>query len=271
MALSFKDILLVSDIDGTLYNKDIGISQRNIDAINRFIRKGGNFTLATGRSPESIKRIIEMVPISAPAILSNGSAIYDYKNKMFITEHHLTIKAKGYLKQILEAFPHLGSEVLSGTTIFVVRMSEYIEEHVTREKVKYTMIDLDEAPDEIYKIFFATDIETLNKIRQFALDNKFEDVYMVQTEKLYIEMMPAGVSKALGLKELAEYLSIKHENTYAIGDFYNDIDMIKSAGVGVSVENAPEEVKKVAKLVVGHCNDGAVADIIEYIEAQIEK
>ena len=56
------------------------------------------------------------------------------------------------------------------------------------------------------------------------------------------------------------------ENVYAIGDYYNDTELLEAAGVSVVPENAPDDLKEQADLVVGHCYQGAVADLIEEIE-----
>jgi hydroxymethylpyrimidine pyrophosphatase-like HAD family hydrolase len=81
-----------------------------------------------------------------------------------------------------------------------------------------------------------------------------------------IEMLPEHSSKGEALAKLVELGQVERENIVAIGDFYNDLDMIQYAGIGVAVANAPDDIKAQADLVVGHCRDGAVADVIEYIE-----
>lgn len=267
--LSIKDILLVSDIDGTIYRDDVGIPQRNIDAIKRYIGKGGNFTVATGRSPQALLHILESVPVSAPAIIFNGGALYDPKTDRFIERHSLPKEVKGLVKNLLEKIPHLGCEFLVGPRVYVPRMNKEILAHIRKDSLKYVCLPIDSIPDGASKIFFSTDVETMQKIREHIEQSGVSGVYAVQTEKTYFEIMPEGVNKALGLKALREYLNIDNENVYAIGDFYNDVEMLAAAGIGVCVENAPKEVKKFAKIVVCDCKNGAVADIIEIIEQRL--
>ncbi|MDR3645533.1 MAG: HAD hydrolase family protein, partial [Clostridia bacterium] len=83
---------------------------------------------------------------------------------------------------------------------------------------------------------------------------------------IYFEMLPEGASKGETLLRLAQMLGIKKENTAAVGDYYNDIELVSSAGTGFAPAGAPQEVKAAAGHVVGSCEDGAVADVIEYLE-----
>jgi hydroxymethylpyrimidine pyrophosphatase-like HAD family hydrolase len=71
-------------------------------------------------------------------------------------------------------------------------------------------------------------------------------VHFVSTMTIYYEMMPQGVTKGTALKELARLLDIPLEHTIVIGDYFNDIDMMREAGYSVAMGNAPAEVKRKA-------------------------
>jgi hydroxymethylpyrimidine pyrophosphatase-like HAD family hydrolase len=82
---------------------------------------------------------------------------------------------------------------------------------------------------------------------------------------IYYEQMPLGVNKGTGLKKLCEILKIKEGGFFTVGDFYNDLEMLKVADVSATVENAPEDIKEIVNFVGGRCLDGGVADFIEYL------
>ena len=84
----------------------------------------------------------------------------------------------------------------------------------------------------------------------------------------YLEMLPEQASKGKALMRAAEFAGFCMQNVYAIGDYYNDVELLDAAGVAVVPENAPDDLKERADLVVGHCYHGAVADLIEEIERQ---
>ena len=76
--LIFKDIILFSDIDGTLCTYDKKIPAKNLAAIERFKALGGRFSVCTGRSALSLRRAVDVSVFNFPAIIFNGGGIYDY-------------------------------------------------------------------------------------------------------------------------------------------------------------------------------------------------
>ena len=82
----------------------------------------------------------------------------------------------------------------------------------------------------------------------------------------YIEINAAGVNKGEGLRMLAEMLSIDMAQTMAIGDNFNDLEMIRAAGIGVAVANAPEEIRAAADIVLqaDHEHDAVAEAIRQY-------
>ena len=91
---NIKDILVLSDLDGTLLTAEQGIPEYNIQMINKFQELGGHFTIATGRSIESVSHYLNKLELSTPAIVYNGGIIYDFKNKMYIIKETLPESAK---------------------------------------------------------------------------------------------------------------------------------------------------------------------------------
>ena len=82
----------------------------------------------------------------------------------------------------------------------------------------------------------------------------------------YFEFLPRGANKGTALVKLCEQLGIARERSFAIGDYNNDKELLLAAGFSATPQNGQEELKEIVDLVVCHCNDGAVADLIEYIE-----
>ena len=78
--------------------------------------------------------------------------------------------------------------------------------------------------------------------------------------------MSSTANKGTAVRKLAELLGVPMENTGAIGDYYNDLDMLKSVKHPACAGQAPEEIKEICEFIACHCNDGAVADFILYIE-----
>ena len=80
----------------------------------------------------------------------------------------------------------------------------------------------------------------------------------------YMEFNKEGVDKGVGLQHLADQLGIKIEETIAVGDNYNDMAMLKKAGLAVAAGNAVEDVKKACDYTThADNNEGVVAELIK--------
>jgi Cof subfamily protein (haloacid dehalogenase superfamily) len=118
-------------------------------------------------------------------------------------------------------------------------------------------------PDlEMPKVMFIDDPKVLSKARD-QIFNRFQDEFsVVQSEPYFIELMPKNVSKGNAVKELAERLHLSLDQVMAIGDQGNDLSMIKTAGIGVAMENGIDEVKKNAQFITANNNESGVAKAI---------
>ena len=110
-----------------------------------------------------------------------------------------------------------------------------------------------------------------HKISHFAyLGTEFDEQHKIIWEKnlrvlehpTYVESAMLGSDKALGIKIALEALGIPHENSIAMGDSSNDIEMLEYAGISVAMGNAPDEVKKACTYVSADASDGGVAQAL---------
>ena len=82
--MDFSNVIIMSDLDGTLLNDKKEISPRDMESINDFCGKGGMFTIATGRGYSMAKPIAEKLKLRIPAVIFNGSAVYDFDKEEFL-------------------------------------------------------------------------------------------------------------------------------------------------------------------------------------------
>lgn len=263
---SFEGILLVSDMDRTLITDDFTVPLRNIEAIDRFISKGGRFTLATGRAASSAEKYLGRVNINAPAILSNGASIYDLKSDRILWNTALPLSAEILLRKIIEQFPDVGAELYIDEQIYIVNPNGWTQRHIVNEGFKYIETNLEGVPHGWQKILFADDNARLREVDEFINSTEHDGCDFVFSNTMYYEALPQGISKGTALKRLASMLGVEQKNTVGIGDYYNDKTLIEMAGIGAAVEGAPKELVDAALFVTGSCSNGAVADLIEYLE-----
>jgi len=265
-----EGILLISDMDGTLITKDFNLPERNTIAIDRFIKKGGYFSVATGRPEYALIKYLDKVKLNAPAIVYNGSVIYDINTNETIWYACLPQSIKKILKIVMNKFTDVGVEIYAEGCVYIARQNDWTKNHIINENLNYKISDVENAPEQWYKLLLSCDNKRLQEVFAFVKTLVFEGFYFVFTNIMFLEVLPDGISKGSTLERLAKKLNITHENTVAIGDYYNDIEILQTAGLGVAVEGSPEEVLKVAGLTVGSCEGGAVADIIEYLEEKYD-
>ena len=106
--MQLSDMLVVSDMDGTLLQANYGVPRENIEAIERFIEAGGRFTVCTGRSVDSVRRYVDWISFSAPAVTCNGAIVYDFNENKQIWGAELNPGVFDVVRELVQVFPDLG-------------------------------------------------------------------------------------------------------------------------------------------------------------------
>lgn len=259
------DMLLFTDLDGTLLTHDKRISDENMSAISRLRARGGDVTVATGRSVESARRYVNAAGINLPVIVYNGVMIYDYKSEKILWNDMLTEKAVSYVKIIKDRFPNVGIEILRNDKIYVIASNRHVKEHIEIEMLEHTSCELSKTPKDWFKVLMALDEDDIPALAEFINGQGFEDVYCVRSSKNYFEMLPKGSSKGNAMKILCSLLGKDIKNTAAIGDYNNDCEMIEYASVGAAMESAPDIVKSVSDVVCPDCEQNGFAYFVDSI------
>lgn len=264
--MTIRDILLISDLDGTLIGEDYRIPDRNVEAIRRFQEQGGQFAIATGRSADSGARYYGQVMPRGLSILLNGAVVYDFEAKRVVKSFPMCEASRGYAAIVAAHFPTVGYEVFTEDELFVLRENEYVHAHLSNEGLPLRLRTADQISQPWCKVLFASDPALKQEMHDFTDTFPHPGVRFVQTSDTYLEMVSEDVNKGTGLEEILRQSGIDRTNIVAIGDYYNDVELLEAAGFAVVPSSAPAEIQALADLVVGHCYQGAVADLIECLE-----
>ncbi|MEI6578298.1 MAG: HAD-IIB family hydrolase [Eubacteriales bacterium] len=268
---NFSDWLVVSDIDGTLNTKMRTLPARNLKAIEHFVLDlGGHFTLASGRNVASLEKHFHRLPISnTPAIVLNGAGIFDFKKHEMIHFNAISEKGKEIAKKVLQKFPMLEVEICTQDNILLINAFIYGPALVGADKLPHKHCkSLEEAyPYDWGKVVFFGPPFIVKKVKKYtqSLANS-SDVHYMSSSIVTYEMLAKNTHKGTSVMQLAGMLGIEYEHTAAIGDYFNDFDMLKSVFLPAACGQAPKEIHDIAKFHACHCNKGAVADFLEYIE-----
>ncbi len=270
MKTDFSDWLIVSDVDGTLNTKLRMLPERNLKAITHFVEDlGGNFTLASGRNISSLRKHYERLPIkSTPAVILNGAGIYDYENEKMLSFHSIDERGIDIVRRVNERFPLIQIEICTDREIFILNPGVFSGAMSLADGIPHQSFrKFEDVPKSNWGkvIFMGLPPMVSRMVKYFNSIDHSGVTYMSSSVASY-EMLLEGTNKGTTVLEIADMLGIPHEHTGAIGDYFNDYDMIKSVGVPAVCGQAPQAMKDAATFVACHCNHGAVADFLEYIE-----
>ena len=271
MERTFENWLVVSDIDGTLNNKIRKLPRRNYNAIKEFTERGGNFTLASGRLQSSLERNYNRITPNQPAIVLNGAGIYDFDKREMIWRSTIGEKGREFVKYISEEFDEIFKSVDIGVYfddyVYIVRNGLLSNVTMLGDKAKYEIVkSVDDVPKEGWmKVIFWSNPFTIEKLRKVISTLENPDANFMLSSILTLEMLQKDTHKGVGIMKLADMLGIEKSHVAAIGDYYNDWDMLQTVGLPACAGQAPSSIHKICKFEACHCNKGCVADLLEYI------
>lgn len=238
----FEGYLIVTDMDGTLCHGNMVISQENLRAIQYFQENGGLFTVATGRSWSHLAQFEHFKP-NAGCILLNGSMVADHLSGKVLYEKTL---CKEDLKVAGEVWKY--SAAIEEITLFykdegAVKTISYIKEY-NRTFEEY----FQNFTQDIYKIifFFATEKETM-RVRDWTKTTLSKEYFFDRSFKFGLEMTRS--SKGMAVDILKKQYEGIVQTVICIGDFDNDISMLKTADIAIAAKNATDEVKQCANMI----------------------
>ncbi|MFC0189849.1 Cof-type HAD-IIB family hydrolase [Fictibacillus aquaticus] len=249
--------LLAIDIDGTLLRSNFRIDRETREAIDYVKGKGVYVTLASGRSFPSTQKIAKALKLDSYLISHNGGFIAQsvddpiYERRIKTEEAYkiadILENYECHIRMVHERFAvgnqmRQKSQLVAKLTLstgdplfYPVTFTENLAEHVLTQDISPPKIDVQ---------FFD---ENEKKSAENYVKTHFPNYEYTSSSKCHFEITAQKVTKGAALKVLCERLGILPHETVAIGDSYNDKDMIEYAGLGVAMANAPEEVKKCAK------------------------
>lgn len=270
MSKTFENWLVVSDVDGTLNNKFRKLPKRNYDAIKKFTSLGGNFTLASGRMVSSLKRNYDRIPANRPAVIVNGAGVYDYQTEKMLWRRTIGPKGREFVREVSELFNTHGHSVDVGIFfddyVYIIKNGLLSRGQMHFDKSHFQVTSIDDVPEEGWmKVIFWSNPITINELQKYIDKNENPDANFMASSLWSLEMLQKDTHKGVGIMWLADKLGIEKSHVAAIGDYYNDYDMLKTVGLPACAGQAPKPIHELCKYEACHCNHGCVGDLLEYI------
>lgn len=263
-------VLYVTDLDGTLLNREARINPESIEIINELVSKGMLFTYATARSLVSASVATEGLSTDIPVIAYNGAFILQPSTGEILSQERFDEAEIDEVKHVLgrcKIYP-LVYAMIDGTekvSWIVQKENEDIRRYLGRRKGDRRLRPV-ESEAELYRgeLFYFTCIgqkEELDPVYDiFAKDDRY---YCTMQQELYspewwCEIMPVQATKANAIRKLKKLWNC--DKVISFGDAVNDIPMFEVSDEAYAVENAVEELKALATGVIGSNEDNGVAE-----------
>ncbi len=254
--------LIALDIDDTLTEHMGTVGERVIDAVAAIRAAGVQVVLATGRSLSTTAPVGRALGLDGWAVCSNGAVLATIEPQSVIDA--LTFDPKPVLDQLVEQLPDAIFAVEDAHGIFLttrtfgadalgMSIREVAFEHLTvNPVVRLVVRSEDHREDGFGEI-----------VKQMGLHSVIFGI----GDLAWMDIGPVGVNKATMLANLCTRLDINQANTLAIGDFTNDIEMLRWAGVGVAMGSASAAVMAAADTVTSSTPGIGVAEVLDALLA----
>ena len=266
--------LLVLDIDGTIAGQSNDIREPVKQAIAQAQAKGIQVAIATGRMYCSALRFHQEIGSTLPMLAYQGAWIQDPATQKIY--QHLPL-SRTTAEQLLDYFE---TEPLRSllSVHFYINDQLYVREITPETKVYAQRAEIVPLPvGDLRQALTAEPTKVLALCEDTAIIDQLlgslrqqytpAELYLTKSVATFFEATHPGANKGTGVRYLAEeILGLAAHNVMAIGDNFNDVEMLEYAGLGVAMGNAPDGVKAIAKWVApGVEQDGAAAAIEAFI------
>ncbi len=265
--------LLALDMDGTLLNSRKEISPRTLRTLEALSAAGIHVVAATGRGPAEMTEILEQMPFMRYGVLASGAMICDFRRSDALRIRALrTEKIAACLDACLagDAMPHfltVRDSVVRADQVGHLADYHHGDHQAAFERICVRAEDMGAYarahPGEILKVCMyhrSTD----SRLRSLAA-LQGRDLCLTFAGKTSLEAVAPGLNKGEGLQALAAYLGLRMDECAAVGDDINDLEMLRMAGRSAAMGNAPEQVKREARLVTADNDHDGAAEAAEVI------
>lgn len=262
-----KPHLIALDLDGTLLKDNKTVSDRTLHTIKHVRELGHHVMIATGRPFRASQTYYQQLKLNTPIVNYNGAYIHHPHNAAWGTYH--SPMPLNVAQQIIDTCHKYNIRNIMAQVkdhVFLQNYDEAIMEFISFGNPKiHTGQVRDNLKSEPTSILVHSNEEEIDSIR-WHLSNEVGHYIEHRTSGTpwnIIEIIKAGINKAIGVKKVADTYQVPRERIIAFGDEDNDLEMLKYAHYGVAMGNAIEEVKSVAHDITKTNEEDGIADYLE--------
>ena len=269
-----KYSLIALDMDGTLLDSDMQVSRANQEAIRCACAAGKHVALSTGRCLAELQETLDILPEIRYLVCENGSCIYDYHKKNILHLAPLDPREILFILDLVQDQDvviqffhnhraHFNRPDSSWCAPFSVDMFRPVFDKTGVWDVQ--LVEKFRAkPFQVEKLLlYFKDADSRWRMRAMLEEHPLK---LSDSSGFMLEIVSEGADKGIGLQKLCEHLGMGIEETIAVGDSMNDIEILQAAGLSAAMGNACEDAKEAADIITDDCDHDGVARVIrEYL------
>ncbi|EPL9864994.1 pyridoxal phosphatase [Klebsiella aerogenes] len=272
--MTFKVIAL--DLDGTLLTPQKKILPESLLALKHARKSGAKVVIVTGRHHVAIHPFYQALELDTPAICCNGALLYDYIRKRVLASDPLFPEQATQLVTLLDTH-NIHGLMYADDAMFYSEVTG----HITRTETWAKTLPEHQRPLFKHVDSLGVTARDVDNIWKFALTDsdidKLKNFTQVVEREIgltcewswhdQVDIAQTGNSKGKRLTQWVESQGLSMKDVIAFGDNFNDVSMLQSAGLGVAMGNASDEVKACANVVIGTNTESSIAETLnQYFE-----
>ena len=256
--------LLMLDLDGTARSRVHGVTSGVRAAVAAARARGVRVCVATGRMWRSAEPWIHALGADSPAILYNGGQVLDFAAERILYERRLPREAARAVLAVIRRATGVQPLLYVRDRVYAERHDPRLDAYAVDDGLTYDIGPTFEAllSDEPHKILVIGPRDRIQLLQQDVRAAGLP-VHDVQSEPEYLEILPSGISKGTAMDAMLAALGVSAAEVVAVGDNWNDLEMIQAAGLGVAMGHAPPGVRERADYVCGTAEQEGVREVIE--------
>jgi Cof subfamily protein (haloacid dehalogenase superfamily) len=269
--------LVLMDVDGTLVTGPDDTLQAVITQLFRLKAHGIRFSVATGRTlfgARSVLNLLEQVRAKLPPVIAYNGAVVAVPGPNAVIDRTVIAQSelaktlricKRYGLQLLVYACDTGIDLSAKEQVFSPNRALVRRPEFNGMPVRLLNWHELENLDGVVSLLGATPSRDIRLAAQELQGTLAGTVRVTTSGKTFVEISANATTKLTGMLRLASLLHLEPKAILAVGDNFNDIEMLKGAGVGVAVANAPDAVKKASHLVCSGERSAGVVEILRIL------
>jgi Cof subfamily protein (haloacid dehalogenase superfamily) len=257
--------LIALDLDGTVIGSDLIVRDRVRQSVIRAQAQGIAVTIVTGRMFAAALPFARELGITGPIVCYQGAGIFDVATGALIEQTPL---AQDVTRDVLAKAnaDHFHAQCYADDRLYVEEINEFTHKYTSLSQVEPVLVPslrAKFAEESTLKIVLVDEAERATAYTETLKTLLGSRAYVTRSHPDFVEILDPHVDKGRALRYVANHYGVAIDATLAVGDSWNDMPLLTTAGMGIAMGSAPPEVLARADAVVGDVAHDGVAEAIE--------